>query len=183
MSEITLVDQAADAHVALSPLRRQILGRLTEPASAAELAAQLGLPRQKVNYHMSVLERHALIELAEVRQRRGFKERRMVRRGAVVLAPDLLEDGELARDDMSAEAVVAAASDAIRAVGALAGSGSPHPTATLSTDMTFATPADLRRFLDGVATLAARFDAGAEAAGARMRVTLLAHQQPKETRS
>ncbi len=174
MSGVAIVRTPDTAHVALSALRREILSRLDEPASATELAAVLDIPRQKVNYHMTVLERHGLIRLAEVRQRRGFQERRFVRIGTVMIAPDLLDEPDRS-DDLSAEAVVAAASDVIRAVGRLEADNRPHPTATLVSEVRFATPADHRRFLERVADLAAEFDRGATPGSLAMKVTLLSH--------
>lgn len=174
MSGVAIVRTPDAAHVALSPLRREILSRLDEPASATEVAAALDMPRQKVNYHMTLLERHGLIRLAEVRQRRGFRERRFVRIGTVVLAPDLLDEPDRS-DDLSAEALVAAASDVIRAVGALEAHQRAHPTATLVTEVRFASPADHRRFLERVADLAAEFDRGTTPGSLGMKVTLLSH--------
>jgi DNA-binding transcriptional ArsR family regulator len=162
------------AHAALSPMRRQILAHLDDVASATEVAAALGLPRQKVNYHMTVLEKNGLVELSEVRQRRGFQERRFRRTGTVVVAPDILEES-VPEDDLSAEAVVAAASDAIRTVGRLEATGKPHPTATMTTEVRFATPADHRVFLERVAELAAEFDRGSRDGSLAMKVTLLSH--------
>ena len=40
-----LLDDLDTARVALAPVRRRILSALTEPASAAGLSEQLGLPR------------------------------------------------------------------------------------------------------------------------------------------
>lgn len=171
---MTIVDRPEVARAALSPLRRRILAELDAPASATEVATALGLPRQKVNYHMTVLEGHGLVELAEVRQRRGFRERRFRRSGVVVIAPDLVDPSDPG-DDMSAEAIVAAAGDAIRAVGSLAASGSAHPTATVTTEISFGSPADFRAFLDGVAELAAGYDRIDEPDALTMKITLLSH--------
>ena len=88
------------------------------------------------------------------------------------LAPDLIDPASQP-DDQSAEAVIAAASDAIRAIGNLSAEHPRHPTATLATDITFATPDALRSFLEDVATLAAGYDQGSS--GLAMRMTLLAH--------
>lgn len=176
---VNVVNRAAAAHAALSPLRSTILRELDEPASATEMADRLGLSRQKLNYHLRVLERHGLVVLAEERRRRGFVERRYRRAGTVILAPDLVDDPGFARerDEMSSDALVAAASDAIRAVGTLReaarATGKSLVTATLATDVSFAAPADLRAFLDDIARLAARYDAGA--GGASYRLSLLAH--------
>ena len=170
MSDLTVLEHPETASLALSPLRRQILGLLDEPASATDLASRLGLTRQKLNYHLSLLARHRLVEVVETRQRRGFEERVYQRSGRLVLAPDLVQP--FGDPDPSAEAVVAAASDAIRAVGRLSARTTPHPTATLTTDITFAGPGDVRAFLEEVGRLAARFDSSE---GVTMRMTLLGH--------
>lgn len=65
-------DQVAKA---LTPLRRRLLERLRTPASAAELAPEFGQTRQRLNYHLRLLERLGLVELIELRRRRGFVER------------------------------------------------------------------------------------------------------------
>jgi len=46
-------DRAASA---VHPLRLKILAGLGEPDSAAGLARRLGIPRQKLNYHVRQLE-------------------------------------------------------------------------------------------------------------------------------
>ncbi len=163
-----LVADPDAAHAALSPLRRRILEELDDPASATEVAHRLGLARQKVNYHMGVLARHGIVELAEERPRRGFTERIYRRPDALVIAPDILAT----KDRWAKQAVVAAAGDAIRATA----TAEPGPTAALVTDVTFATPADLRAFLDDVATLAARH--GRKDHGLPIRISLLAHPPP-----
>jgi hypothetical protein len=57
------------------PLRARLLAGLAEPASASALAQRVGLPRQKVNYHLRIHEDHGW--LAEVGRRRwgGLTER------------------------------------------------------------------------------------------------------------
>ena len=75
MLEVDVIGDAAAAEVALDPLRRRILAALAEPGSASSLAARLELPRQKVNYHLRILERHGLVEEVEQRRRGNFTER------------------------------------------------------------------------------------------------------------
>ena len=58
MDEVQVIDDPAAAVVALEPVRSRLLAELAEPASAATLAARLGIPRQKVNYHLRALEAH-----------------------------------------------------------------------------------------------------------------------------
>jgi DNA-binding transcriptional ArsR family regulator len=60
--------------VSLDPVRARLLAELAEPAAATMLAARVGLPRQKVNYHLRALERHGLVELVEERRRGNCTE-------------------------------------------------------------------------------------------------------------
>ena len=55
MLDVEVIDNPAAATVALEPVRNRLLAELGEPASAATLAARLGLARQKVNYHLRAL--------------------------------------------------------------------------------------------------------------------------------
>src|SRR5215475_687467 len=90
-SSVALVSDAAKARAALTPLRRELLERLREPNSAASLAGQLAIPRQKLAYHLRVLEDAGLVKLVEERQRRGFVERVLVACAATfVLDPALV---------------------------------------------------------------------------------------------
>ena len=75
MHDLEVIDDPAAAVVALDPLRARLLAGLAEPASASALAERAGLPRQKVNYHLRILEEHGLV--TEVGQRRwgGLTER------------------------------------------------------------------------------------------------------------
>ena len=68
MLDLEVIDDPAAAVVALDPLRARLLAGLAEPASASALAERVDLPRQKVNYHLRILEEHGLV--TEVGQRR-----------------------------------------------------------------------------------------------------------------
>jgi DNA-binding transcriptional ArsR family regulator len=72
---VALLDEPATLRGALAPLRRRLLARLAEPASASQLAPEFGVSRQKLNYHLRKLEDAGLVELVAQRQRRGFTER------------------------------------------------------------------------------------------------------------
>lgn len=175
-----LIDGTDAAHAALSPRRVEILRELADPASATEVAGRLGLPRQQVSYHFSVLDRHGLIEEVETRRRRGFVERRFRRSGRLILDPDLVSsDVERSRDRHSADALMGAAAEALRTAGRLQqeaeAAGARLVTATLVSSVRFARPSDLGAFLDEVAMLAARYDQGPAGEGRTMRLTLLAH--------
>lgn len=56
------------------PIRVQVLDALREPASAATVARRIGLPRQKVNYHLKELERAGLVRQIEERRVGNFVE-------------------------------------------------------------------------------------------------------------
>jgi hypothetical protein len=55
MVDLRVIDDPAAASVALDPVRSRLLSELRAPegVSAAKLAGRMGLPRQKVNYHLS----------------------------------------------------------------------------------------------------------------------------------
>ena len=81
--------------------------------------AELGLSRQRVNYHVRALERAGLVELVEERRRRGCTERILATRAdAFVVDPAVL--GAMrsvdAQDRHAAEHLIGAASDVVRDV-------------------------------------------------------------------
>ncbi len=77
MLEVAVIEDAAVAEMSLDPVRIRLLTELTSPASATMLADKLGLPRQKVNYHLRTLEAHGLVELVEERKKGNCVERVM----------------------------------------------------------------------------------------------------------
>src|ERR671918_2132281 len=97
MLDVEVIDDPAAATVALEPVRSRLLSELAEPASAATLAARLGLARQKVNYHLRALETHGLVRLAEKRRWGGLTERLLVATAAsYVVSPGAM--GPVASD-------------------------------------------------------------------------------------
>src|SRR5690606_20501546 len=91
MHEISMIEDPAAAEASLDPLRRTILAALTEPGSASTIAARLGIPRQKVNYHVKVLEQHGFLELVGERHRGNFIERMLQATSAsYVISPGTL---------------------------------------------------------------------------------------------
>ncbi|HET9138466.1 helix-turn-helix domain-containing protein [Actinophytocola sp.] len=177
---------------ALTPLRRRLLERLRTPASATELAAELELPRQKLNYHLRVLERAGLVELVAERRRRGCTERILrASADAFVVDPTVLNSDEQATftaigDRYAAEHLVGVAADTVRQVArmrtAAERAGTRLLTFTLEADIRFAQPADVHRFADAlhdaVARTAAEFD---RAGGRSYRIVVGGHPTPKET--
>ncbi|WP_229691552.1 ArsR/SmtB family transcription factor, partial [Sphaerisporangium melleum] len=124
MLEVAVIEDPAAAEVSLDPVRARLLAELAEPGSATMLAAKVGLPRQKVNYHLKTLERYGLVELVEER-RKGNVTERIMRASAAsyVISPAALApvqpDPARAPDQLSARWLLAVASRLVRDVGQL----------------------------------------------------------------
>lgn len=157
----------------VEPLRRTLLKRLREPSSATRLAAELDLPRQRVNYHLRELERAGLVELVEERKRRGCTERVLAARSFVV-DPAMIG----AQDDFAAGHLVHTAAGVVRDVTRLQQAadraGERLLTFTIEAEVGFATPADLERLTEALARTVAAFDAQ----GRRYRVVVGGHPAP-----
>jgi DNA-binding transcriptional ArsR family regulator len=163
-----LTDRSAAAM--LHPLRRRILESLQEPDSATGLSRRLGIPRQKLNYHLRELEKDTLVELVEER-RKGNCVERVLRATArsYVISPETLgklaADPEQIRDRFSSAYLVALAARSIHELGELrarAGkAGKKLPTLSLQAEVRFASAADRKAFTDEltqeVARLAAKY--------------------------
>lgn len=160
-----VVDRAAPAASLLDPLRLRILGELGQPDSAAGLARRLGLPRQKLNYHLRLLEEDGLVELVEERKKRNCTERvvRAVAR-SYLISPAALgalaADPERVEDRTSSAYLVATAARAITEVAAQRaradGAGKKLPTLTLHADIRFATPDAQHAFGEELARMVGR---------------------------
>src|SRR5262245_27478808 len=72
MLAVEVIDSPSAAIVALDPARSRLLAELSEPASAATLAARLGVARQKLNYHLRALEAQGLVHVADTRNWGGL---------------------------------------------------------------------------------------------------------------
>ena len=180
-----LLDDLDTALLALAPIRRRILTALTEPASAAGLAEQLGLPRQNIGYHLNALEAAGLVQLAGERQKRGFTERLFVAARNHVFDPGMMQappdpDAVEAQDRHAADHLISTASAMVRDVARMrqdaAAEGSRLLTLTVEADVTFAAPADFDAFTEEVSTaVAALARKYAAPSGRRYRLTAAAH--------
>lgn len=160
-----MIDQAAAAASMLHPMRLRILDALREPGSASGVARQLGLARQKVNYHLRELEKAGFLE--EVEQRRvGNCVERIVRATAThyLINPQLLgafaADGASIEDRFSSTYLIALAAGAIRDLAALqqrAGASKKRvATFALQADVRFASADDRRQFTEELANAVAK---------------------------
>jgi DNA-binding transcriptional ArsR family regulator len=122
--DVSVIEDPEAAEVSLDPIRTSLLAELAEPASATAVAARVGLPRQKVNYHLRTLEEHGLIELVEER-RKGNMTERVLQATALsyVISPAALAavepDPSRAPDRLSARWLITLAARLVRDVGQL----------------------------------------------------------------
>jgi DNA-binding transcriptional ArsR family regulator len=188
MIDIDVIDDPAVATVALDPVRCRLLSELAEPASAATLASRLGLPRQKVNYHLRTLEAHGLVEIASEKQWGGLTERLMVATAAsyvispVALGPVASDPGRT-QDRLSAGYLVALAARMIREVSTLLRRSreTKKRLATLSidTEIRFRSAKERADFsqelVDAITALAARYHDESSPEGRAHRLVVVAH--------
>lgn len=157
MLDVTVIENAAAAEASLDPIRTRLLAELSAPSSATTLAARVGLPRQKVNYHLRTLERHGLITLQEERRKGNLMERVMrATAAAYVISPAALSavqpDPARSPDRLSAFWLLALAARLVRDVGSLI-TGATNANLRLATfamdgEVRFATPADRAAFAE-----------------------------------
>jgi DNA-binding transcriptional ArsR family regulator len=96
-SDLLTIASVRQATALLNPLRLRLMVLSREPVSACELARRLGLPRQRVNYHVRALERAGLLRPAGRQRKRNMIEQRYVAVArAFALSPTIL--GALAAD-------------------------------------------------------------------------------------
>jgi DNA-binding transcriptional ArsR family regulator len=191
---VEVIDDPSAAMVALDPVRSRLLSELAEPASAATLAARLGIPRQKVNYHLRALENHQLVRVAEKRQWGGLTERRMVASAAsYIVSPGAMgpvaADPDRAADRLSASYLLAVAARVVREVKALLGRAEETekrlPTLSIDAVIRFRSAADRAAFskdlATAVASLAARYHDASSPGGRAHRLVVVAHPLPHKT--
>lgn len=188
--DVQLLEQPAAAAAALDPRRAEILAMLAEPGSATSVAHALGLPRQKVNYHVRLLEEHGLVELVEERPRRGLTERvvRATARGYVVSPSALGPSGADPErtDPLSSRYLLAVAARLVSEVGRLAAraeaTGNRLATLTLDTEVRFASAADRAAFTaelgEAITALVSRYHDESASGGRWHRLVVAAHPRP-----
>src|SRR6478672_7469064 len=159
---LDIIDDPARARVALQPIRLRLLHLLERPQSAPQVAKAMGMPRQRVLYHLRTLEAQRLVESRDHGSVGRRIDRSYVRTatsyaiahktlGGVAVDPRTVAD---AFSSAYLSAVAARALNDLAALGrAAAARGNPIPTITLETDVRFATPADQRRFADELTTV------------------------------
>jgi DNA-binding transcriptional ArsR family regulator len=191
MLDVRVIDDPAAATVALDPIRSRLLSELREPASAATLAERVGLPRQKVNYHLRTLESHGLVRLAGTRRWGGLTERRLVATASsYVVSPGALGpvavDPERAMDRLAASYLIALAARALREISALIRgaqeAGKQLATLSIDTVIRFRSPRDRaafsRELTEAINGLVAKYHDESAPGGRAHRLVLMAHPLP-----
>jgi len=154
---IEVVQGPERAAALLDPIRLRILEGLAEPDSAAGVARRLGLPRQRVNYHLHELEKHELVRFVEER-RKGNCVERIVRATArsYVVSPEALgtlgADPARVQDRFSLAYLVAVSARAINELAVLRErserAGKKVATLTVDTEVRFANAAARQSFAE-----------------------------------
>jgi DNA-binding transcriptional ArsR family regulator len=185
MDDVAVIEDPAAAEVSLDPIRSRLLAELAVPGSATMLATKIGLPRQKVNYHLRTLEQHGLVRLVEERRKGNVTERMMQATAAsYVISPTAMAavapDPARSPDRLSARWLLAVAARLVRDVGSLitgaTKAGKRVATFALDGEITFATAADRAAFAEdltvAVTQLVSRYNA---AEGRKHRIVVAVH--------
>ena len=196
MLDVEVIDDPAAATVAREPARSRLLAELASPASAATLAARLGIPRQQVNYHLRALEAHGLVRVAGRRQWGGLTERLLVATAAAyVVSPTALgpaaTDPDRGGDRLSASYLIALAARVVREVGELVRRSREAeqrlPTLSIDAEVRFRSPAERAAFTQeltrAVTGLVARYHDASAPGGRPHRLVVLAHPLPRAPRA
>jgi DNA-binding transcriptional ArsR family regulator len=191
MQDVDVISDPAAAMVALEPVRARLLAKLAEPGSAATLAERVGLTRQKVNYHLRLLETHGLVREVEQRRWGGLTERLLQASAAsYVVSPRALggagSDPERTSDRLSAGYLVALAARIVREVGDLArraeAAGKRLPTLAIDAEIRLRSPAERAAFTSelaaAVTAIAARYHDPSACDGRSYRLMVGAHPLP-----
>jgi DNA-binding transcriptional ArsR family regulator len=193
--DLRVIDDPASASVALDPVRNRLLSELRTPASAATLAGRMGLPRQKVNYHLRTLEAHGLVRVDSKKKWGGLTERRLVATAtSYVVSPSALgpvaADPARGMDRLSASYLVALAARAVGEVGQLLRKseelGKRLATLSIDTEVRFRSAEDRAAFSSeltaAVAALVSRYHDESAPGGRRHRLMIGAYPTPGEAK-
>jgi DNA-binding transcriptional ArsR family regulator len=191
--DVQVIDDPAAATVALEPTRSRLLAELGVPASAATLAARVGLPRQKVSYHLNALEAHGLVRLAQERRWGGLTERLLVATAAsYVVSTSALgpvaTDRHREMDRLSASYLITLGARVVREVGELvrraSAAGKRLATLAVDTEVRFRSAADRAAFsaelADAIAALVSKYHDASTPGGRAHRLVVVAHPLPTE---
>jgi DNA-binding transcriptional ArsR family regulator len=187
-----LIDDPQAVGLLADPVRRRILQQLDTPRSATAVARALGLPRQRIGYHMRELEKHGFVEIQREERRRGCIERVMRRTAdSIVVAPDSMSEEKLhpqtVRDRFSSHYLLALASQMLSEVATAQVSAESGdnllPTFSLQVDVRLATQQDKNAFAEELgrelARLAVKYHQPQSRGGRSFRVVIGSYPAPQ----
>ena len=194
MLDIQVIHDPGAATAALGPMRSRLLAELAEPASAATLAARVGLARQKVNYHLHSLEAHGLVRLAQERKWGGLTERLLVATAAsYVVSPGALgpvaTDPNREIDRLSASYLIALGARLVREVSDLVRrakeAGKRLATLAVDTEIRFRSATERAAFsaelAEAITKLIAKYHDESAPGGRAHRLVVVAHPLPQKS--
>lgn len=187
---LAVLDSDTPAASLLDPVRREILDLLREPGSAVAVAGRLGLPRQRIGYHIRALEQAGLLQHVGDR-RKGNCTERLLQSSArqYLIAPQLLgalgTDPRQIADQGSSAYQVAVAAEVAQTVAtmreAAEAAGRKVPTVTMQVDIRFATPTAQQEFASELtAAIGALVQKHHSADGRGFRFSVLGHPNYRE---
>jgi predicted ArsR family transcriptional regulator len=189
--DLQVIHDPAAATVALEPIRSRLLAELNQPASAASVAAKIGLTRQKANYHLNALQAHRLVQEAGQRKWGGLTERLFVASAAsYVVAPGAMglasTDPARTADRLSASYLIALGARIVQEVSnlvQLAAEADKHlATLSIDTEVRFRSAAERAAFTaeltQAVTALAARYHDASSPGGRSHRLIVAAPPTP-----
>jgi DNA-binding transcriptional ArsR family regulator len=151
------VSNPAAVEALTHPIRRKVLAELRAPKSAASVARELGLPRQKVNYHLKELARAKLVRTAGERAKGHLTEKLYEAvAGTFILSPRVAWEDEARdkamRDQVSLKRLVSMGEqlqqDAIGLLDRAAFDGEEIPSASVEASICFADEAARSSFME-----------------------------------
>lgn len=167
-----------------SAFRQRLLAAMNEPRSAASMAREFDVSRQRVGYHMRDLERAGCIELVEEQPARGLKERLYrARPYAFASAPRKSQTQIAAEDRFSWRALVNLVASSLWDLISLRrkadAAGKRMATLAVDAELHFRTPAERKAFsedlLDAVEAVVRRHEQAASEETRTFRVVLGAY--------
>ena|ERR1700731_2175343 len=194
MNEVDVIEDRRAAEVSLHPVRSRMLAELVSGGTATSVAKELGLSRQKANYHLRTLEDNGLVALVEERRIRNTTERVMQSTArSYVISPAALSEvapnPDRAPDQLSARWLLALAGRLVQELGILIrrSKAAKQPLASFGIDaeIDFATAKDRAIFVaqltESIDHLIANHHTGGTLGSRKHRLIIMLH--PSLTKS
>ena len=189
-SRAAIVTDPVAVEALAHPIRRRVLAALRTPDSAASVARTIGLPRQKVNYHLKELARAQLVR-ATGERRKGHLIEKLYEAGAgtFVVSPRLAWDDEnrerALRDQVSLRHLVSLGEqlqqDATGLLDRAAFDDEQIPSASIAAEVCFADEqarsAFMEEYLAAIGPLLSKYGSRQ---GREFRLALAVYPDPEE---